>query len=235
MPRVLISKMARADKAKAKPSRVLIADEFPLMCEALADKVDATEDLISCGRADDADGVTSAVEELQPDALVLSLHLPGDAGFELIRKIRLTHPDLPMLVLATRSDPTQATQALRAGAKGYISKREDAETIIDAIRHVLTGKLWVNKDFMPNLLDRYFGKELTHANIRNLLTKRELQIFEMIGKGVTTREIADQLFISQRTVESHRDHIKVKLKVDDVFKLHQMAFEWTHEEISPQP
>ncbi len=213
----------------------MIADEFPLMLEALADKVDATEDLISCGRADDAAGVTGAVEELQPDALVLSLHLPGDAGFELIRKIRLTHPDLPMLVLANRSDPTQATQALRAGAKGYISKRENADTIIDAIRHVLTGKIWVNEDFMPNLLDRYFGKELTHANIRNLLTRRELQIFEMIGKGVTTREIADQLFISQRTVESHRDHIKIKLKVDDVFKLHQMAFEWVQEDILPQP
>ena len=140
-----------------------------------------------------------------------------------------------MLVLATRSDSAQATQVLRAGAKGYIAKRQDAETIIDAIRHVLTGKIWVNKDFMPNLLDRYFGKERTHANIRDLLTKRELQIFEMIGKGVTTREIADRLFISQRTVESHRDHIKVKLKVDDIFKLHQMAFEWVQQDISPRP
>ena len=213
----------------------MIADEFPLMLEALADKVDATEDLISCGRSGDAAGVTGAVEEIRPDALVLSLNLPGDGGFELIRKIRLTHPDLPILVLANRSDSAQASQALRAGAKGYISKRKDAETIIAAIRHVLTGKLWVNKDFMPNLLDRYFGKELTHAAIRELLTRRELQIFEMIGKGVTTREIADQLFISQRTVESHRDHIKVKLKVDDVFKLHQMAFEWVQEDIPPQP
>ena len=235
MPCVLISKMARADKTKAKPSRVLIADEFPLVLDALADKVDATEDLISCGRVDDVAGVTGAIEELRPDALVLSLNLPGDGGFELIRKIRLTHPDLPILVLANRSDSAQAAQALRAGAKGYISKRKDAETIIAAIRHVLTGKLWVNKDFMPNLLDRYFGKELTHANIRDLLTRRELQIFEMIGKGATTREIADQLFISQRTVESHRDHIKAKLKVDDVFKLHQLAFEWSQEDISPQP
>ncbi len=79
------------------------------------------------------------------------------------------------------------------------------------------------------------GKELTHANIRDLLTKREVQIFEMIGKGVTTKEIADRLFISQRTVESHRDHIKVKLKIDDIFKLHQMAFEWVQEDTSPQP
>lgn len=227
--------MAGENKAKAGPSRVLIADEFPLVCEALADKVDTTQDLISCGRVDHAAGVIGAIEELQPDALVLSLHLPGDGGFELIRKIRLAYPDLPMLVLATRSDSAQATQVLRAGAKGYISKRQDAETIIDAIRHVLTGKIWVNKDFMPNLLDRYFGKELTHANIRDLLTKRELQIFEMIGKGVTTREIADRLFISQRTVESHRDHIKVKLKVDDIFKLHQMAFEWVQQDISPRP
>ncbi len=235
MPSVLISKMATADKEKAKPSRVLIADEFPLLCEALADKVDATEDLVSCGRADDAAGVIDAVEELRPDALVLSLHLPNAVGFELIRKIRLTHPELPILVFTIHSNSTQAAQALRAGAKGYISKRQDAETIIDAIRHVLTGKLWVNKDFMPNLLDRYFGKELPHAAIKDLLTRRELQIFEMIGKGVTTREIADQLFISQRTVESHRDHIKVKLKVDDIFKLHQMAFEWVQKDISPRP
>ena len=213
----------------------MIADEFPLVCEALADKVDATEDLISCGRADDAAGVISAIEELRPDALVLSLRLPGDGGFELIRQIRLTHPELPILVFATHSNSTQAAQALRAGAKGYISKREDAEAIIGAIRHVLTGKIWVNKDFMPNLLDRYFGKELTHANIRDLLTKRELQIFEMIGKGVTTREIADRLFISHRTVESHRDHIKTKLRVDDIFKLHQMAFAWAQEELSLQP
>jgi len=235
MPGVSISKMATADKAKAKPSRVLIADEFPLVCEALADKVNATQDVISCGRADDAEGVIGGIEELQPDALVLSLHLPKAVGFELIRRIRLTHPDLGILIFATHSNSTQAAHALRAGAKGYISKRENAETIIDAIRHVLTGKIWVNKNFMPNLLDRYFGKKLTHDNIRELLTKRELQIFEMIGKGVTTREIADRLFISQRTVESHRDHIKTKLRVDDIFKLHQMAFEWVQEDISPPP
>ena len=228
--------MASASPAlSSRPGRVLIADEFPLVCEALADKVNATEDLVSCGRAEDAEGVIGAIEEHQTDVLVLSLHLPGDGGFELIRKIRLTHPDLPILILATRSDSAQATQALRAGAKGFISKRENAETIIDAIRYVLTGRIWVNSGFMPNLLDRYFGKELTHANIKDLLTKRELQIFEMIGKGATPRQIADQLFISQRTVESHRDHIKAKLRIDDVFKLHQMAFVWVQEERPPQP
>ena len=227
--------MATADKDKTEPSRVLIADEFPLVCEALAEKVNATEDLISCGRADDAAGVIGAIEELQPDTLVLSLHLPNAVGFDLIRKIHLTHPDLGILIFATHSNSTQAAQALRAGAKGYISKRENAETIIAAIRHVLTGKIWVNQNFMPNLLDRYFGKKITHDNITDLLTKRELQIFEMIGKGVTTREIADRLFISQRTVESHRDHIKTKLRVDDIFKLHQMAFEWVQEELSPPP
>jgi len=227
--------MATADKEKAEPGRVLIADEFPLICEALTDKVNAAEDLISCGRVDDAEGVIGAIEELRPDALVLSLHLPNAVGFELIRRIRLTHPDLGILVFATHSNSTQAAQALRAGAKGYISKRENAETIIAAIRHVLTGKIWVNKNFMPNLLDRYFGKKLTHGNITDLLTKRELQIFEMIGKGVTTGEIADRLFISQRTVESHRDHIRTKLRLDDIFKLHQMAFEWAQKESPPQP
>jgi len=231
----LIPNMAGENKAKAKPHRVLIADEFPLVCEALAERINATEDLVSCGRAGDAEGLIDAVEKLKPDALVLSLHLPNAVGFELLRKLRLARPELAILVLATRSNSTQAAQALRAGAKGYVSKRENAETILGAIRHILTGRIWVNKDFMPNLLDHYFSKELTGVDIRRLLTRRELQIFEMIGKGVTTKEIADQLFISQRTVESHRDHIKAKLKLDDVFKLHQMAFEWVQEELPLQP
>ena len=212
-------------------SKVLIADEFPLIRDALSRHLNLQSDMIAAGQTENEDRTLNAIEELKPDAVVLSLYLPGAVGFELLRRIKLEHPELPVLATSIQNDPNQAAEALRAGAKGYTSKRETGEAILAAIRHILTGRIWVNKDFMPNLLDTYFTKAPTHENIKRILTKRELQIFEMIGRGVTTREIAEQLFISNRTVESHRDHIKVKLDAEDVFKLHQMAFQWVQEEM----
>lgn len=215
-----------------EPARVMIADEFPLICDALSKAVDLASDMLTAAIAQDADETLEAISRSKPDVIVLSLYLPGATGFDLIRRIKLEHPDIAVLSMSLQSESTQAAEALRAGAKGYVSKREDADAILTAIRHVHTGKIWVNKDFMPNLLDTYFTKAPTHENIKRTLTKRELQIFEMMGRGVTTREIAEQLFISHRTVESHRDHIKVKLDVEDIFKLHQMAFKWVQEEMA---
>lgn len=213
-------------------SKIIVADEYPLMRKALSQAIDTQYDLITCCRTENTEQTIAAIEQFNPDLLVLSLYLPGAIALDLLRRIRLEHPKLPILAMSIQSDSTQAAEALRAGAKGYISKRESEDAIIEAIKQVLTGTIWVNRDFMPNLLERYFGKDISHENIKTILTKREVQIFEMMGKGVTTRQIADQLFISQRTVESHRDHIKGKLKVDDVFKLHQMAFQWVQEEMA---
>lgn len=221
----------KSDRITAK-SKILVADEYPLMRKALSQAIDTQYDLITCYQTENADQTITAIEQFNPDALVLSLYLPGAIALDLLRRIRLEHPELPILAMSIQSDSTQAAEVLRAGAKGYISKRESEIAIIEAVKQILTGKIWVNQDFMPNLLERYFGKDLSHHNIKTVLTKREMQIFEMMGKGVTTRQIADQLFISQRTVESHRDHIKVKLKVDDIFKLHQMAFQWVQEEMA---
>lgn len=224
--------MEHESNRKPAKNKILVADEYPLMRKALSQAIDSQYELTTCYQTENAEQTITAIEQFNPDALVLSLYLPGAIALDLLRRIRLEHPDLPILALSIKSDSTQAAEALRAGAKGYISKRETEDAIIDAIKQVLDGKIWVNQDFMPNLLERYFGTDISHQNIKTILTKRELQIFEMMGKGVTTRQIADQLFISQRTVESHRDHIKVKLKVDDVFKLHQMAFQWVQEEMA---
>jgi len=202
------------------------------MREALGRLIDAEPDLDLCASTADAGETIEAIEHFEPDVLILSPYLPGQSGFELLREIRGMQPALSVVIFSPQSDSVQAAESIRAGAKGYVAKQEEGPTIIAAIKRVAEGRIWVSKDFMPDLLDRYFARELSHENIKDTLTKRELQIFEMMGKGITTRQIAEYLFISQRTVESHRDHIRAKLKVDDVFKLHQVAFEWVREEIA---
>ena len=211
----------------------MIVDNQPLMCDALTRIINKESDLVVCGQARDAAGAMETLEVLQPDIIILDLSLPDTSGFDLLQSIKTDLPHIPALVFSMYDESTHAPRAIRAGAKGYLMKTQTAETVIEAVRHILDGKIWVNKDIMSGVLDGCLGSESDPYGVRRQLSKRELEIFELIGKGISTEEIAKKLFISRRTVDSHRDHIKSKLKIQDVLKLHQLAFQWTHDQFVP--
>lgn len=218
---------------ETKCSRILIVDDHPLICDALSRAINLESDMVVCGQANDTETAYQSVKEHSPDLVMVDLSMPELSGLDLIRRLKSEYPDLPTLVLSIHDQGTHATRAMRAGAKGYIMKKEKIETILQAVRHVLEGKIWVSEQIMPQVLDGCLGVESDRLGIKQRLSKRELEVFELIAKGVSTEEIAEKLFISKRTVNSHRDHIKNKLKIQDVVKLHQVAFQWAHDELRP--
>ena len=165
------------------------------------------------------------------DLVLVDLSLDQSSGFVLLETLKHQFSDLPALVLSMHEEATNAVRAIKCGARGYLMKKEDLGTIIKAIRHVLAGNIWLKDDLIRQALEKNNDKRTDPLSIPSLLTQREMEIFEMIGNGMSAEEIAKKLFISKRTVESHRDHIKGKLNVPDVLRLHQLAFQWIQEKI----
>ncbi len=213
--------------------RVLIIDDHPLLCDAVMRAINLEPDMMGCGNAPNASSGLDAIEELKPDIVLVDLSLGDASGFYLLQNIQAKYPKLPALVLSMHDEMTYAGRAIRAGAQGYIMKKEDIDKIVEAVRHVLSGKVWVSDKVRPTLLDFFLGRAPDAERIEALLSKRELQVFEHIGKGLSTEQIAQKMFISRRTVESHRDHIKKKLNVDDVINLQHKAFQWVQNELAP--
>jgi DNA-binding NarL/FixJ family response regulator len=220
------------DQNTNETKKVFVVDDHPLIRDAIAMMLRSEDDLEFCGEAGTVADALSALKEIKPDIIVVDLILPDLSGFELIRHVKSSYPELPVLVFSMHNEANHAARAIRAGAKGYVMKKESGEVLIKAIHHVLSGRIWISKKIIPNVIDSCLGKESDQQGVESILSKRELQIFEMIGKGISTDQIGKELYISRRTVESHRDHIKNKLNIPDVLKLHQLAFRWTHNELT---
>jgi DNA-binding NarL/FixJ family response regulator len=161
-----------------------------------------------------------------PDVLIIDMDVAGEEISETISRITARHPETRIIALSLRDNGQDRLQSMRAGAKGFIDKTSSTETVIEAIRQVLTGGTWFPELDTEQSVNIEAGIEGETIDVNSRLTKREIQIFEMIGSGTSAKEISNKLFISQRTVESHRDHIKNKLEFKDAFHLHQFAFEW---------
>jgi len=213
--------------------KVFIVDDHPLICDAVTRAINLEPDLAVCGEADNAESALEAIESLKPDIVVIDLSLPGISGLELIGLIKSKYPNIPTMALSMHNEATHAARALRAGAKGYIMKNEKIIRILEAIHAVLDGKIWIKKDVMGNVIEGCLGEEDDPFGVRKMLSKRELEIFELLGKGASAEEIASQLHISRRTVDSHRDHIKSKLDLPDSRKLYQIAYHWANEFLKP--
>jgi DNA-binding NarL/FixJ family response regulator len=221
----------QTNEKQFEQSKILIVDDHPLICEALSRAINIESDMVVVAVTEDVESAYNAVKEHAPDLVIVDLSLPDHSGLELIERLKSEYPQLPALVLSIHDEITHAARAIRMGAKGYIMKKEKIETILTAVRHVLGGKIWASEKIMPQVLDSCFGRESDPFGVRQRLSKRELEVFELIARGVSTRDIAEKLFISKRTVNSHRDHIKNKLKIQDIVKLHQVAFQWAHDEL----
>ena len=215
---------------KAAPpaaSRVLIVDDHPLLRMGLAEALGREPGLCVCGDVANAEDALAAVERLSPDLVVTDLNLPGKSGLELIKDLASLRPELPVIALSMHNEEIYAERCLRAGGRGYVTKSEGPEKLAEAIRSVLAGGVHVSAKTSARIVETFAGrrapeKQSPHAQ----LTDRELEIFQSIGHGFTTREIAARLHISVKTVETHRLHIKAKLGVATAAELIAYAARW---------
>ncbi|HUJ08992.1 MAG TPA: response regulator transcription factor [Verrucomicrobiae bacterium] len=208
--------------------RVLLVDDHPLVCEGLARRINEEPDLQVCGQARDAHSALEAIEKLQPHVAVVDIALGSGSGVELIKDIKVRHPHLPALVLSMHDEALYAERSLHAGAKGYIMKQEEPAAVLRAIRQVLRGQVYLSDRVKDGIVNR-LGGNLPEGEVSSLtqqLSDRELEVFQLIGDGYSTHEIADRLHLSMKTVASHRENIKRKLNLNTSEELVRFAIHW---------
>ena len=195
-------------------------DDHPIVREGLSARLNAEPDLEVCALAADAHEATDRAANASPDLVITDLSLGGRPGLELVKDLSVQHPSLPVLVLSIHDETLWAERVLRAGARGYIMKSQATQKVVDAVRRILGGGLWVSETVSDVLLRRATGMRLpTSGSPLESLTDRELEVYEMIGHGLTVREIAAKLYLSGKTVEVHRENIKDKLKLKSAMEL----------------
>ena len=207
--------------------RILIVDDHPIVRQGLALMVNREADLVVCGEAEDATGAVLVMASARPDVLIVDISLNGPDGLDLLKNIRTTHPTLPVLILSMHDELIYAERALRAGANGYIMKQEATEKVLVAIRRILNGEIYVSDHLANKLLQHYITGTgtLRNSTIADL-SDRELEVFRLIGEGHGTRQIAEELHLSIKTVESYQAHIKEKLSLRSSRELLQRAIQW---------
>ncbi len=213
--------------ADTATKKVLIVDDHPIMRQGLAQLIAQEGDLTVCGEAEDAHGALEAVEESNPDIVIVDISLKESNGIDLIKDIRIRWPKLPVIVLSMHDETFYAERVLRAGARGYITKDEGTEKVIEGIRKALDGGLYVSDRIASRMLRKLVdGKSDFDVYPMDRLSDRELEVLELIGEGLQTREVAQRLHLSRKTVEAHREHIKAKLSLDSSTELLKYAIQW---------
>jgi DNA-binding NarL/FixJ family response regulator len=203
-------------------------DDHPLMRQGLAQLIHSESDLAVCGEAADAAQALRAVETLRPDLVLVDISLPGKNGLELIKDLRALMPELLILVVSMHDETLYVERVLRAGGRGYIMKQEGGERLLQAIRQVLRGQIYVSEKMSARILEIFSGRRSeTATSPVELLTDREFEVFQLIGLGRSTKEIGEQLHVSVKTIEVHRLNIKEKLKMKTANELIRYAVRWT--------
>ena len=216
--------MAAAAKAK-----VFLVDDHPLVREWLSQLIQREDDLAVCGEAEDTQEALNKIEETKPDIVVADISLKNTHGLELVKDLQARLPSLPVLVLSMHDESLYAERVLRAGAKGYITKQEATKRILQAVRQVLSGQIYISEKMASRMVHKMvLGRADSQKSSIERLTDRELEVFQLIGRGQGTRRIATDLHLGVKTVESYRARIKEKLKLEDGTQLLQHAIQWVH-------
>jgi len=215
-------------KTAASPKKqILIVDDHPMMRQGLAQLIGLEPDLAVCGEAENAGGALGAIGALKPDLVLADISLPGKNGLELIKDFQTIQPGLPVLVISMHDESLYAERVLRAGGRGYIMKQEGGKKLMQAIRQVLDGKIYVSEKMSANILEIFSGRRAgAESSPLERLTDREFEIFQLIGQGQRTRDIAEKLHLSVKTVDAHRANIKSKLKLNSATELVRYAVRW---------
>jgi DNA-binding NarL/FixJ family response regulator len=219
--------MKKQDKTNEKKTQVFIVDDHPVVRDGLTTIINHEQDLNVCGQADDAPEALKAIDELKPDVVVVDISLKSSNGIELTKSINARHINLFVIVLSLHDESVYAERSLLAGAKAYLMKDAASESIIKAIRTVLSGEIYVSDKISKKFLHKIASdKAGTSKTLIEKLSNREFEIFRMIGDGLKASQIAKQLHLSTKTIETYRSRIKEKLNLPNAAELLQYSIKW---------
>ncbi|WP_372367539.1 response regulator [Candidatus Uabimicrobium sp. HlEnr_7] len=191
----------------AKKHKVFIVDDHPILVDGLTKMINHEKDMEFCGSASSCREALEEIASAKPDIAIIDINLKDSSGLDLITSL-----SIPVLVLSMHDENVYAERALLAGARGYIMKEEKAEKMVHAIRHILSGQIYLSPNITTKILDRRIGKSISDSPLETL-SNREIAVFQMVGEGFTRREIAQKLFLSPKTIDSYYSHIKEKLNL----------------------
>ena len=208
-------------------TKILLVDDHPIVREHLGELINREDDLVVCGEAQDAPQTLQAIAKLKPDIVVLDLSLKGTHGTDLIKDIKIQYPHTPILVLSMYDESLYASRCLRAGARGYVNKQQATDVVMIAIRRILQGEIYVSEQMSDNILKQFVSglPPVTDEGIEKL-SDRELDTFRMVGSGLSSSEIAAELNVSIKTVETYFKRLKEKLDLPAAPDLHKAAVKW---------
>jgi DNA-binding NarL/FixJ family response regulator len=226
-----MSMNAKNPRPVKKRRSILIVDDHPMMREGLVQLISHEKDLETCGEAGTAHEALEKINAAKPDLVLTDITLPGKSGIELIKDLKVMHPGVLILVISMHDEALYVERVLRAGARGYIMKQEGGKKIMEAIRQVLDGNIYVSQKMSAKILEIFTGKrpEAATSPIEKL-TDREFEVFQLIGKGLSTVQMAEYLHLSPKTIEVHRANIKTKLQLGTAAELLRYAVRWLETE-----
>ena len=214
-------------KASLAKKKVFLVDDHPLVREWLTNLINQTSDLVVCGDAESAPQALEAIARIKPDIAIIDLSLTDSSGLDLIKNVKQSCQGVVILVLSMHEESQYAQRALRAGAQGYVMKRETTQKVLEAIRQILQGKLFISPEVATALATQAIeGRATTGRSPVEQLSDRELEVFELLGKGQGTRQIAESLRVSIKTVQAYCMRIKEKLQIANATDLLREAFRW---------
>ena len=208
------------------PVKILIVDDHQSVREGLALRISLHADLEVCGEAESEEQAITLVKQLKPDLVLVDISLKSGHGLELIKRVRTMDPAIKMLVISGFQESLYAERACRAGAMGYLNKQESSEKMIEAIRTVLSGERFLSPEISRRLITQALGSSDGKKSPIEQLTDRELEIFRLIGEGLSTGLIANRLFLSTHTIDTHRENINRKLALNSAAELSRTAVQW---------
>ncbi|MCE5325286.1 MAG: response regulator transcription factor [Planctomycetaceae bacterium] len=219
------------DKNKTNKSThkwtVLLVDDHPVVRQGLRTLIDGENDIAVCAEADSPSEALRLIEKHQPEGAVIDLTLQEGSGLELIKDIRIRYPRMLLLVWSMRDEFFYAERVLRAGARGYVIKTEPGDKVVEGLRRIRQGQIYLSDRMTSRMINRLASNRVApgQPSVQDL-TDREMEVFELIGSGLPTREIAERLHLSVKTIDSHREHIKDKLQLDNATELLKHAIRW---------
>ncbi len=217
------------ENPKERRTRIVVVDDHPMVRERLAELINREPDLQVCGEAEDRSGALQVIATTQPHLAIVDLTLKASHGMDLIKDLQALHPNVRVLVVSMQEESLYAERVIRAGARGYITKQEATRRVMQAIRTVLAGEVYLSQQLASQLLTRVVGQQRPDAALSvSSLADRELQVFELIGRGFSTRQVAEHLHLDVKTIETYRARIKEKLTLKDASELLQRAIAWVH-------
>lgn len=226
--------MAESTTSDKKPIRVFLVEDHPVFRLGLRELIEQELDLQVCGEAENIGTAWDRIVRIRPDLVVVDISLVGRSGLELVKQLKDEFAEMPTLVLSMHEEALYAERSLQAGARGYIMKHETSDLIVDAIRKVCSGGVYLSAKVTNNILYKMVGGPAKGPLPQQCLTNRELEVFEMIGRGLTTQEISKRLCLSAKTVGTYRERIKEKMQLRNASELAQRAVQWVEQSTKRQ-